>query len=85
MIMYYGCSRLVFASVLSWNYLFIYLFPSCSVVIRFRVGHFLLMMDIDQESEWDHLNRTNWRGLGLTDPIKSIEVHSILFALENVI
>jgi hypothetical protein len=28
----------------------------------------------DEESEWDHLNRTNWRGLGLTDPIKSVEV-----------
>jgi hypothetical protein len=28
----------------------------------------------DEESEWDHLNRANWRGLGLTDPIKSVEV-----------
>ena len=31
-------------------------------------------MAVDEESEWDHLNRTSWRGLGLTDPIKSIEV-----------
>lgn len=32
-------------------------------------------MDVnDDESEWDHLNRTHWRGLGLTDPIKSVEV-----------
>lgn len=28
----------------------------------------------DGDDEWDHLNRTNWRGLGLTDPIKSVEV-----------
>ncbi|EIM84273.1 beta and beta-prime subunits of DNA dependent RNA-polymerase [Stereum hirsutum FP-91666 SS1] len=26
-----------------------------------------------EESQWDQLNRTEWRGLGLTDPIKSIE------------
>jgi len=30
-------------------------------------------MDED-ENEWEALNRTNWRGLGLTDPIKSVEV-----------
>ena len=35
-------------------------------------------MTIDEESEWDHLNRTNWHGLGLTDPIKSIEVRFML-------
>jgi hypothetical protein len=28
----------------------------------------------DGEDEWEQLNRTNWRGLGLTDPIKNIEV-----------
>lgn len=27
-----------------------------------------------EDSQWDQLNRTEWRGLGLTDPIKSIEV-----------
>lgn len=33
------------------------------------------MADLNEgESEWDHLNRTNWHGLGLTDPIKSVEV-----------
>lgn len=30
-------------------------------------------MDED-ENEWEALNRINWRGLGLTDPIKSVEV-----------
>lgn len=29
---------------------------------------------VDEESDWEQLNRTNWRGLGLTDPIKSVEV-----------
>lgn len=28
----------------------------------------------EDESEWDQLNKTNWRGLGLTDPIKRVEV-----------
>jgi hypothetical protein len=32
-------------------------------------------MDED-ENEWEALNRTNWRGLGLTDPIKGVEVCS---------
>ncbi|KIY47676.1 beta and beta-prime subunits of DNA dependent RNA-polymerase [Fistulina hepatica ATCC 64428] len=27
----------------------------------------------DEESEWEQLHRDNWRGLGLTDPIKAIE------------
>ncbi|KZP05819.1 beta and beta-prime subunits of DNA dependent RNA-polymerase [Athelia psychrophila] len=26
-----------------------------------------------EEREWEHLNCINWRGLGLTDPIKSVE------------
>ena len=34
-------------------------------------------MDED-ENEWEALNQTNWRGLGLTDPIKSVEVCSPL-------
>lgn len=25
------------------------------------------------ENEWDKLNRTSWKGLGLTDPVKSVE------------
>lgn len=29
---------------------------------------------MEEESEWDQLNRTNWRGIGLTDPIKNVEV-----------
>ncbi|KAF8235853.1 beta and beta-prime subunits of DNA dependent RNA-polymerase [Tricholoma matsutake] len=29
-------------------------------------------MDED-DNEWESLNRTNWRGLGLTDPIKGVE------------
>lgn len=33
------------------------------------------MLDLnEEENEWEHLNRTNWRGLGLTDSIKSVEV-----------
>lgn len=33
------------------------------------------MADLDEaDNEWEQLNRTNWRGLGLTDPIKSVEV-----------
>ncbi|KAG1740148.1 beta and beta-prime subunits of DNA dependent RNA-polymerase [Suillus paluster] len=27
----------------------------------------------EEENDWEHLNRTNWRGLGLADPIKRIE------------
>jgi len=27
-----------------------------------------------EENEWEQLNRTNWKGLGLTDPIKNVEV-----------
>lgn len=26
------------------------------------------------DDSWDGLNRTEWRGLGLTDPIKKVEV-----------
>ncbi|KAF8130276.1 hypothetical protein EV363DRAFT_1399449 [Boletus edulis] len=26
-----------------------------------------------EDEEWQHLNRTNWRGLGLADPIKNVE------------
>jgi hypothetical protein len=34
-------------------------------------------MDED-ENEWEALNRTHWRGLGLTDPVKAVEVCSLL-------
>ena len=29
------------------------------------------------DSEWEELNRTNWKGLGLTDPIKNVEVRAV--------
>jgi DNA-directed RNA polymerase III subunit RPC2 len=35
-----------------------------------------------EEGDWEHLNQTNWRGLGLTDPIKSVEVRS--FFLKSI-
>jgi hypothetical protein len=53
--------------------------------VALHTSHVFIRMAVDEESEWDHLNRTNWRGLGLTDPIKSIEVRSLLSLLENVI
>lgn len=30
-----------------------------------------------RDSSWDELNRTEWRGLGLTDPIKKVEVSDL--------
>jgi len=27
-----------------------------------------------EDTEWEQLNRANWKGLGLTDPIKTVEV-----------
>jgi len=33
-------------------------------------------------AEWENLNRRSWRGLGLTDPIKNVEVINI-FYIEN--
>lgn len=27
-----------------------------------------------RDDEWDEVERSNWRGLGLTDPIKNVEV-----------
>ena len=32
------------------------------------------MVDDVEDEEWQHLNHTNWRGLGLADPIKNVEV-----------
>ena len=41
-------------------------------------------MDLpDEESEWEHLNRTNWHGLGLTDPVKNVEVRTLLHGLAS--
>lgn len=34
----------------------------------------------EEESEWDHLNKTDWRGLGLTDPIKDVQVRQPFYA-----
>jgi DNA-directed RNA polymerase III subunit RPC2 len=28
----------------------------------------------DEEEQWEHLHKSNWRGLGISDPIKSVEV-----------
>ena len=27
-----------------------------------------------EDTKWDQLNHGNWRGIGLTDPIKNVEV-----------
>lgn len=37
----------------------------------------------EEESEWDQLNQTSWKGLGLTDPIKSVEVGPVRVDLKN--
>jgi hypothetical protein len=34
-------------------------------------------------SEWEQLNKGNWRGLGLTDPIKNVEVRIAHIILDN--
>lgn len=34
----------------------------------------------EEENDWEHLNRTNWRGLGLADPIKTVEVFFVFCA-----
>ena len=34
------------------------------------VGH------VDEDNEWDQLNKTTWKGLKLSDPIKTVEVHT---------
>lgn len=36
------------------------------------------MADLNEEaSQWEQLNRTDWRGLGLTDSIKRVEVRGL--------
>ena len=32
-----------------------------------------------EDTEWDQLNRGKWRGIGLTDPIKNVEVFGLSF------
>ncbi len=32
----------------------------------------------EEDTEWDKLNRTSWKGLGLTDPVKSVEVRVLI-------
>lgn len=29
--------------------------------------------DIEMTDAWDQVDRTQWRGLGLTDPVKNVE------------
>lgn len=42
-------------------------------------------MVVDTEDEaWQHLNRTNWHGLGLADPIKNVEVRPLQIPLQLV-
>ena len=41
---------------------------------------FLMATLGEEESEWDHLNKTDWRGLGLTDPIKDVQVRQPFYA-----
>jgi hypothetical protein len=31
--------------------------------------------DVEGVDEWEELNRQKWKGLGLSDPVKSVEVH----------
>jgi hypothetical protein len=31
-------------------------------------------MATEDDEEWMQMNDTNWRGLGLTDPVKKVEV-----------
>ena len=38
-----------------------------------------------EDEEWQHLSRTNWRGLGLADPIKNVEVRSSVSALARTL
>jgi len=30
--------------------------------------------DVDMQDSWEDTNQTQWRGLGLTDPVKNVEV-----------
>lgn len=39
----------------------------------------------EEENDWDKLNRTSWKGLGLTDPVKSVEVRVDPFLLNVVL
>lgn len=35
--------------------------------------------------EWESLNRKTWRGLGLTDPVKKVEVSPLLTKLSSML
>ena len=39
----------------------------------------------DEDEDWEQAGRRNWRGLGLTDPIKSVEVYRIRNGLMLII
>jgi hypothetical protein len=54
--------------------------PSFVIVLAFLGLHILIhLADRNMEGHvgderWGEMNRTEWRGLGLTDPIKNVEV-----------
>ena len=31
-------------------------------------------MSVELDEDWDHLDKPSWKGLGLTDPVKTVEV-----------
>jgi DNA-directed RNA polymerase III subunit RPC2 len=33
----------------------------------------MALEDAEMDDEWEQPNRTQWRGLGLTDPVKNVE------------
>lgn len=39
------------------------------------------MAETNDHDEWSQLNQTDWRGLGLTDPIKNVEVCFVCLCL----
>lgn len=36
-----------------------------------------MTVETRDEDDWDEVERSNWRGLGLTDPIKNVEVSTM--------
>ena len=56
----------------------VYKASSLAVVGLLLDAHFnalVMYLNENREDEWDDYDRTNWRGLGLTDPVKNVEVH----------
>jgi hypothetical protein len=41
-------------------------------------------MGVDVPPEWDQIDNPNYHGLGVSDPIKSVEVRAQWFILEQV-